>query len=621
MKANNGIKYIFYTVLVIFFLIFRINYIFNNLGITEIEFKSIAIASQGFPFGILKETVLNDYFMPVYYFLIHFFKSELSIRILNSFLALLNILFFVAIGKNLLKGQKGLYLGFLVGLFLSFSHFYLYYTNIIAPYSLTLLTCGAVAYFLIVFLKRPNLKNMKNLSIANCFYIICANLGFLFVLCELIVLYFSFYKHENLKKFIIKLSLHSFIAFLCVFPILIIQYAIWTKLLIPETYGGFGFNLNLFYLMLNEYITPYLSFESSGVETKSTLGMLYSFFMNHSLKNLNSLKIALTLFYSSVLPLVAMIILTLKAYLKNYRLRILITTSFLYLGLILIPMLYEKIDVHPAYGFPVFICIIISTGYGIFLIKDKFIQAIIVFCILMIQFVNPEINAFNITLKKKYPTIDCVNSFIKDYGVTSEDFIIMPFMGNFASKYYKNLVFFDFDYSMLQGKEKKKIIKNIINKKTKTINKNNIRFLTRDYLLENNTNEFITKYFIENCIEKSELDRNIILIVDKMNSKPISENSIIKYANIEQYSPSLKRLDFKNGNLRHSQPKLLFDALKSKTLYNLLNLLVKNFYLKDVIEYKKIDNEYYKIESKNKDIFRAINSYESDYAFIIFKKL
>ena len=135
MKANDGAKYIFYIILFVIFLIFRANYIYSSTGISEIEFKSLAISSLSFPFGILKETTLNDYFMPIYYYIVHFGliinKSEIFIRILNSIIALFNIFVFVKIGQKLFKGLKGFYLGFFIGIFLSFAHFFLFYTNLI----------------------------------------------------------------------------------------------------------------------------------------------------------------------------------------------------------------------------------------------------------------------------------------------------------------------------------------------------------------------------------------------------------------------------------------------------------------------------------------------------------
>ena len=84
MKANAGLKYIFYIALFLIFIIYRINLIVDSNGLYEIEYKTISIASAGFPFGIIKQAVLKDYFMPAYYLLIHFF-----IAIFKSFFPML----------------------------------------------------------------------------------------------------------------------------------------------------------------------------------------------------------------------------------------------------------------------------------------------------------------------------------------------------------------------------------------------------------------------------------------------------------------------------------------------------------------------------------------------------
>ena len=72
MKINEKSKYILYIVLFMIFALVRFSYIFSTSGITDIDFKSMAIASSQFPFGIIKNSALLDYFSPVYYFLLHF---------------------------------------------------------------------------------------------------------------------------------------------------------------------------------------------------------------------------------------------------------------------------------------------------------------------------------------------------------------------------------------------------------------------------------------------------------------------------------------------------------------------------------------------------------------------
>ena len=285
-------------------------------------------------------------------------------------------------------------------------------------------------------------------------------------------------------------------------------------------------------------------------------------------------------------------------------------------------MLYEKIELHPIFATQFFITGLIMLGCGIFRIKDNFIKSIIIFCLLAIQIISPELNSFNITIKKQYPAINAFNSFKQEYEITDKDFIIMPYLGRFAGMYYKKLNFFDFDYSMLQTNGKDKIIKNLNNKKAKTMNKNNILFLLSDYLKENKINEFLAGYFLENFTKEKAFDKydRYILVVDKLNTRPVSQGGILKCANSSEYSPRLKKIDFKYITLEQNHSKNLFDALRTKTLYDFISLLMQNFYISKIVEYKKIDNEYYKTENKNKDIFSAINSYNSDYVFIIFTK-
>ncbi len=616
MKANK-MKIIAYIILFAAFLIIRTNYIFQLNSIVDIDFKTLAIASSSFPFEIIKNTALLDCFSPIYYLLIHFFlllhNHEIIIRALNTIICAATLWFFIQTGKDL-KGEK---LALFLGVFVCLNRFFLVYTNLIAPYCLTFLISIVLIKYLLNFLKKPNKKNLNLLNIFNCLLVITDPLGFVYVLSELGVLYLYFLKKTKLKEQVLKLAYSAFFCFCLIFLLLIIQYGICSKLVIPNTYNSIGFNLEGLYLTINEYISPYLTF-SMQPSSKSTLGLLYSYFLNPDIKNINTLKIALTIFYSSILPLTLVIFMSIRAFFKDYRLKILSSIALLNLLIVLFASILEIIGLHPIYLIQFYITFIILLGYGVFSIKDKFLRYIIVFSLIAIQFVNPKLNCFNITLAKKEAVLNPVKIFFQEYKIKKNDLIIMPYMGEFGKLYFKNLSFFNFSYSMLQKKSKNSIVQNIISKKTKTVNKYNIDYLLRDYLSNKGINAYIAKYFAQNIYNNNEPDR-IILIVDKLNSRPVSQNAILKCSCLKHYSPSMRKINFKYIDLEQNQSKLLFDALKSKTLYGFIELLNGNFVLDNIVEYKKIDNEYYKVKEGITDIYSTISSFESDYVFIIFK--
>ena len=177
----------------------------------------------------------------------------------------------------------------------------------------------------------------------------------------------------------------------------------------------------------------------------------------------------------------------------------------------------------------------------------------------------------------------------------------------------------DFDYCELKTNSKNGIIKGIISKNAQTINKYNIYFLLRDYLEQTYPDSFITNIFIERCFKKAPDGARIVLFIDKLNSKPIFENSILRHTQNVEYSTSLRKIDFKNMSFIPNQTSILYDCLKSRTLYNFIYLLEESYYLNSIAEYKKIDNEYYKINS-TKNLDKALLSDESDYIFAIFQK-
>ena len=614
MKIKNNSKYILYAILFIIFISIRLNYLSSFQEIENISFKSLAISNCFWPFGIIKETIVNDNFLPSYYLIIGLLKNEILIRIFNTIVSLANIFVFVLIGKKLLNEKLGIFLALLVGI----NHFFLYYTSLIAPYCTIFLVQTITIYALICYLKTPNKRNFKLLSYSNILLILFDSFGFLYVLSEIFILFLYKKRKKIYQKHAPKLLNLSLIPLLIVLPILITQYIITSKLLIPNTYDSIGLNLNSIYLMLSEYFSPHLSFLAPDTQTKSTLGLLWSFFLNPDIKNINTLKILITLFYSTILPIVIAFILSIITYQKNYRIRILLSISLINTGLILFLMLIEKINVEPIYTIPFFTTILIIIGYGIFRLKDIFAKIALIICIIAIQLINPELNSFDITIKKNHAVLNPVRNFINDYEITKEDTLIMPHCGNLGADYYRKLTFLDYDNNDLRKSKKKGILRNISSKKTKSINKKNIHHLTRNYLLEERTNNFLMTYFTQKIFEKENLSKRYILIIDKLNSRPISQGSIIKYATENEYNYHTRKISLKNADLSQNQSKNLYDALKSKTLYNIANILNINFKLDSIAEYKKIDNEYYKIPSSD-NIYKAISSYDSDYVFLIFK--
>jgi len=620
MKSNAGLKYIFYIALFLIFIIYRINLILDSGGIAEIEYRTLSIASSTFPFGIIRHATLNDYFMPAYYLLIHFFvtifKSEILIRIINAVISFFVVVYVINIGKKLINRNFGIFLG----LFLSLNHFFLYYTNLIAPYCLNFLVITITINYIIDFLKKPNKENLKKLNISNCTLILVDSLGIFFVITELSAFYILFSKKKFFKKAIMPLIFYGFISFLVAFIVLIVHYFSKLNLLIPENYQSIGFNLNGLYLTINEFLTPYLSFNTDSSQTKTTLGMLYSFFLNPKLNNINSFKILITLFYSSILPIFLMVFFTVKSYLKNYKLKTLIIIGLLNLALFLGFVILEYAEFEPIYLISFYIIELFAMFYGIFIVKDKFIRIILLFCLIAIQVINPNINSFNVSIYKNYP-VGGFEAFKKDFSITSDDFIIMPYMSKYAKMRYKNLSFFDFDYSMLKEGKRNLFVKNLINKKMRSISKNNALFAYENYLNEVRANDFIVRYFIDNCVAKAENSKSIILVIEKLNSKPISKNSIYKVLNSDDYTSHPATIKFKHANLKQNQSAMLYNALKSKFLYDLISLLQENYYLSKVVEYENVNGEFVKLEHASSGISQAISSYDSDYVFLIFRKI
>ena len=386
-----------------------------------------------------------------------------------------------------------------------------------------------------------------------------------------------------------------------------------------DNYTSIGFNLNGLYLVLNEFLTPYLSFNIDPNQSKTTLGMMYSFFLNPKISNINSLKILITLFYSSFLPMALMIYFTIKSYLKNYKFKFLITLGLLNLAVFIVFVLLEYAELEPIYLISLYLIELFAIFYGIFVIKDNFIRRILLFCLVAIQVINPGINAFNVSVHKNFP-LGGFEAFKNEYGIGSDDFIIMPYMSEYAKIRYKQLTFFDFDNSVFRQGKRNIFVKNLTNKKMNSVNKNNLLFSYVNYLTDSGVGNFMAKYFIENCIEKAENSPNIIFVIDKLNSKPLSRQAIYKVVNVDSYNPHPSSISFKHASLKQNQSAMLYNALTSKIFYDILSLLRENYYLFKIIEYENVNGEFTKLEKPSINPTQAISSYNSDYVFFIFKR-
>jgi len=615
MKINNNSKYVLYIILFIIFILIRINHVLLSGEIEEISFKSLAISKCLYPFGILAQSVFQDTFLPFYYFIIGILRNEIVIKIFNSLIALANVYVFILIGKKIFNEK----LGFFLGLLLSINHFYLFYTGLIAPYVLVFFLQTCLINSFIDYIKKPNKKHFKYLNIFNCALIFADTFGFLYVICELIILRFLGKKKKIYAHHLYKFFNLSFVSFLVILPILVIQFGVNSRVVISNYYDGVGLNLSSIYLMLSEFFSPYLSFLSNENASKSTLGLIYSFVLNPDLSNINSLKLLVTLFYGSILPLGILLFATVRSCLKNTKLRILCYISLIHSAFMLLLMLFEKVETSPIYLIPFFVTSIIMLGYGIFSLKDIFAKIILIACLILIQIINPDINSFDITIKKNFALLNPINVFIKEYDVSKDDLLIMPYNGRLASFYFKNKTnVFDYDDKYLRISKKKGILRNISNKKLKRLNKKNVHYATKEYLKDTSINNYITKYFIDDVFNKEDLPKRFMLVVDKLNSRPISNSSILKCANLNYYNSSSKKIDFRYADLSQSQSGMLYDALKSKTLYNFVNILSANFRLEKIVEYRKLENDYYKIPTSG-NIYKALSSYDSDYVFLIFE--
>ena len=613
-----------YILFILLFVLIRFLFECYNGALFETDLKGIVIAHSSFPFAIAKEEFLGGYFFSFYYYIIHFlsyFNLEILFKIFNTIVSILCALVVFNIGKTM----KSLWLGVFLATYLALNHYFIFFSNQIAPFCLNSLAFLIQIFVFLKFIKKINSKNLKTLMLASAIYCLFDNFGIIYVLCQFFVLYLIFKsKPRILKKYFLELKKYSYYYFV-LFLVFVSQICFLNYKIITNYMQNVAINLNSLYLLINEFFSPYLSFNNQEITTKSTYGMLYTYFLNPDIRNLNQFKILISLFYSSFLPFFLFIFFSIKAIFKKPKLRILFFISSLYSLIILLMFSLNILEFSPKYLMQFFFVGLLALGLGIFQIKDTYLKAILVFCLLIIQIIVPEVNSYSITINKSFPCTNILEKFKEDYQIDKKDLIIAPYQGIYLKKYYsKELSFFDFDFNFLREKTKfQKTKETFLEKlidKNMPLDKKNVYFLSQDYLFSNLENDFLTKYFIENLIKENNLNSKIILFIDKLNQKIVSINSIDKFAQNQQYNLSLRTIDFNSNILSQNTSFSLYSALCSRTLYNFINILNANFYPKEIAQYKKVKNNYYKIFTHDKNAYSAIITRQSDYVFLIYTK-
>ena len=606
MNINKNLLYIF-GVLFSVFIIFKLGYMINFAEINPVSFKSLSIMRAFFPLGIIKQCALYDTNLPLYYLIGAFFRFGFLVKILNTIISFLCVIMMFFVGKKIKNIKFGLFLA----LILCVNHFFLYYTSLICPFCLSLLIKLTAIYFLYDFIKFQSKKTFVPLAFSNALMIFTDTFGFIYVLAQLFVLYFINGKNQQNKKmtrYTKKLFYSSLISFVVVFPILIIQYVRNLNYIIPNNYDSIALNFSSFYLLISEYITPYLSFSAPDFQTKSLIGIIYSFFLNSDITNINTVKILCIIFFTSFVPIILFAFYLIKTLIKNNFLRTLILISSIDFCVFLILFLKQSLPVEPIYTIDFYILFLIILCYGIFSIKNKNLKISMILFLFLIQILSPNINSFDISINKSDAVLNPINVFFKKNKFTKKDLIIMPYMGHFAKLYWGKYRFLDFDYDYLKNK--------ILSSNDKITN-NNARMMTSDYLNETKINDYLLDKINNELNLKT--PQRLVIIIDKQNSKPISRKSVAKCASWQNYSKYARTINFKKADLSSNQSKILFDALKSKTLYNIIAAVNFKYKLNSIVGYKKIENKYYDVLFED-NVAKAISSPDNDYLFLIFER-
>lgn len=521
-------------------LFLRLYYLGEPHGAGYDELASIGVANQSFPFGIISKLYNQDYHMPFYFFVLHFWlkifgSADISARILSVIIGTLTVPVMFLAGKELKSDKIGLIAATITGA----SSLLIYYSQEIRFYSLLGLLSALILLFIIRVNKKPIRSNYLGLYIANILMMYTFTTGIAFVFFELVIfnMYLYIYEKKELKKMLI-LSFLTFLAFVPYLPMLFHQSAMASKSLINPSFWGGQSNVYSKIAIINDLITPFLV--NIHVHSPKSLHDLYIACFNIYNTSRNDGLVIFPGLYRYILAIselnifIYVIGIIISFQKKGFSIIIFIIGVLFFIFTIFCST-HHIIAMTSRYFIPFlpFLILTVSHGLGEEFNKIKFLFILVITLNISVLLYYP----YSAARIERLDKFGIVYKNLKEYEINKNDVVVIPFGARFFDQYYQNATVFPFDYELafLYG-NKKYLNLALGNNISNMLNEENKSEILRNYLINNTQNIEFKKYFEEEAINKLQKGHYLVLAFTNLNSPFSTKDLKNKAGNIIKYN-------------------------------------------------------------------------------------
>lgn len=522
------------------------------------EALTFSIAKEAFPFGILNKLYNQDFHAPLYYFFLHFFSdivhnNEILIRFSSVFFGVLALPVFYFTGKELDSPKAGLYTAMLAAI----NSCLIYYSQEVRFYSFLIFLCALTILFMVRIYKNGNKYDCLGLALTNLLIIYTYTMGNLYIFFELSMLFvYLFLKNKKPLKALI---ISHFIVLFLYLPYLktFLHFVKCSSISLVGNFWWIQFGLTSPLLVIQDWFTPVLlNLRSHPVN-----------FYDPILKN--GLNIPFTLFI--LIPVTIYFIGIIKTLMQRNFASLICLFGIGFLTFEIIMASQGKLGLMTRYTLIILPAIIVSAGYGLAKIQNKFISLFLIFAIsgisLFYIFVSP-VSAPKMSRDGYLKYI----SELEKYKPDENDIIVIPYGGRFFSNYYLNhkafILPFDIEELYTRNSDLEIVFdKDTIKEITNDTYKNKV--LLMSYIANFEPSPEITKYVKDNIINRLNKNGRVFIIIS---------------GGIKPFEPSILKSIAENNNYYLNIP--IFTMISSKTINDLLILNDENLQFVSKNDYK-----------------------------------
>ncbi|MBR2524878.1 glycosyltransferase family 39 protein [bacterium] len=239
---------IFVCVITLFALILRVVALHNFGDLWVDELYSYYFANQNNPVEIAKTLYKEDFHVPLYFVLLHYWmkifgQSDFILRLMGCLITTCSIPLAFYVSKNLFNKNCA----YLLTVFMALNAFNIHYSCEVRFYGCTIFLAILSAYFFTKIFDNFEKKRIIYYIISTLFLLYTYNFAFMYVFCQFLIgLFFAFKNKKNIIKFL-KIYLIIFIFYLPIIFYIFHSFLMYRTSILSFFRDIFSFDLMFFY--------------------------------------------------------------------------------------------------------------------------------------------------------------------------------------------------------------------------------------------------------------------------------------------------------------------------------------------------------------------------------------